>query len=544
MLGLSCLRVLLLGLAITTSEAIPAGRRDTDSNSTVDLGYAVYQGSVNPQTNVQSFKGIRYAAPPLGELRFRAPEQPLAAQGIQDATTFGSQCFQQGVGSRYANQTAALTAARAGLNGSSEDCLFLNVYAPNGGNGQGLPVMVWIHGGGYTLGASNTFDPAYFYTRPESDYVIVTINYRLGVFGFLAGQEVKDGGALNAGILDQQAALQWVQAHIDKFGGNPEDVTLYGESAGAGSILQHIIANGGNTQPPLFVGAIASSPFEPPQFYYNDTVPQGIYQSLVDSVNCTNSNDTLECLREQDAANLATEGLLIINQQEPGDFLTVPVIDGEFITDRPLEILRSGQFNGKYLWSHRNFNEGIVYGGSSFVPTNIGSNVTLQEQYLNRSKPELSAYQQGQLIDVYDAQTFGSVQVATEKLYSDGTFGCQSVWMARAFQNQSYISYLVIPGFGVHGGDLAFSWNAPQLLNMSAAYAGETQAYTDNINSFVVNHKPLNSDWIAFDDANPTNFVWNVTQGTLAPDNEVRPLDQGFLGRCQLWSDLAPTLPL
>lgn len=113
----------------------------------------------------------------------------------------------------------------------------------------------------------------------------------------------------------------------------------------------------------------------------------------------------------------------------------------EVITDRPLEILRSGQFNGKYLWSHRNFNEvsphpwnvlqesrietklitdlqskGIVYGGNSFVPTNIGSNVTLQEQYLNRSKPELSAYQQGQLIDVYDAQTFGSVQVATEKL--------------------------------------------------------------------------------------------------------------------------------
>jgi acetylcholinesterase len=86
----------------------------------------------------------------------------------------------------------------------------------------------------------------------------------------------------------------------------------------ANPLAEQIVANGGNTQPPLFVGAIASSPFEPPQFYYNDAVPQGIYQSLVDSVNCTNSNDTLECLREQDAADLATEGLLIINQQEPG----------------------------------------------------------------------------------------------------------------------------------------------------------------------------------------------------------------------------------
>lgn len=121
----------------------------------------------------------------------------------------------------YPNETAAVTAAQAGLAGSSEDCLFLNVFAP-AGRGEGLlPVMVWIHGGGYTLGASNTFDreslhnsarsccsqgpdvalsASYLYSRPQSDYVTVTINYRLGMFGFLAGQEVKDGGALNAGI--------------------------------------------------------------------------------------------------------------------------------------------------------------------------------------------------------------------------------------------------------------------------------------------------------------------------------------------------------
>ncbi|KAH7903515.1 Carboxylesterase family-domain-containing protein, partial [Hygrophoropsis aurantiaca] len=244
----------------------------------VDLGYAQYQGALDTTTNITSFLSIRYAAPPLGDLRFQAPQPPLTAAGVQQATMNPDSCYQTGFG---ASNTAPVSIygfnkRQSTTPTSSEDCLYLNVFVPGempaepAAPGTGLPVLVWIHGGGYVAGYAEEFDGADLVADSHNGVVTVVMQYRLGAFGFLSGNEVKASGALNAGLLDQTFALQWVQDHIALFGGDASHVTIWGESAGAGSVLQHIVANGGNTQPPLFSGAITSSTFLPSQYYYND----------------------------------------------------------------------------------------------------------------------------------------------------------------------------------------------------------------------------------------------------------------------------------
>jgi len=188
------------------------------------------QGKVRGKTindgKVKAFLGLPYAAPPVGDLRWKAPEPPVQWKGEHDATKFGAHCAQGHVFDDMIFQDSA----------NSEDCLFLNVYAPAGAKAKSkLPVMFWIHGGGYAGGASS--EPRHNGDfLPLKGVVLVTINYRLGVFGFLAAADLAkegDGAAGNYGMMDMVAALQWVKANIKKFGGDPDNVTIFGESAGS-----------------------------------------------------------------------------------------------------------------------------------------------------------------------------------------------------------------------------------------------------------------------------------------------------------------------
>jgi para-nitrobenzyl esterase len=175
---------------------------------------------------VKAFLGLPYAAPPVGDLRWKAPDPPAKWKGERDATKFGAYCAQNHVFDDMVFQDS----------GPSEDCLFLNVYAPaEATNKSKLPVMFWIHGGGYSGGGSN--EPRHNGDfLPLKGVVLVTINYRLGVFGFLATSDLaKDanGAAGNYGLMDMVAALQWVKANIKNFGGDSDNVTIFGESAGS-----------------------------------------------------------------------------------------------------------------------------------------------------------------------------------------------------------------------------------------------------------------------------------------------------------------------
>jgi len=189
-------------------------------------GKAIHDGKV------RAFLGLPYAAPPVGKLRWRAPEPPAKWNGVREAKEFGAHCAQI---------PDAFPGMRFRDSGPSEDCLFLNVYTPLQAQvGSNLPVMFWIHGGGYVAGSAS--EPRYgggFF--PLKDVILVTINYRLGVFGFLAADDALAAqddirtkyGPGNYGLMDMIAALHWVHKNIRDFGGNPDNLTIFGESAGS-----------------------------------------------------------------------------------------------------------------------------------------------------------------------------------------------------------------------------------------------------------------------------------------------------------------------
>src|SRR4030095_12648606 len=254
----------------------------------------------HPNGNTREFLGIPYAAPPIGALRWRPPAPAIPWQNVLEASAFAPACA----------QPSSLQSSPS----ENEDCLYLNVWAPDPAPSKPRPVMVWFHGGGNLTGSASDVVP--FPGIPgriyhghvlveEGDVVVVSINYRLGVFGFfghaaLAGEDASYPVAGNQGLLDQRAALQWVKANIAAFGGNPKKVTIFGESAGSVDVCHQVVSpgsrklfhralseSGGCTtrQRTAVDGAITAAPFAA-------------------AVGCTGTADELACLRQASPSTL------------------------------------------------------------------------------------------------------------------------------------------------------------------------------------------------------------------------------------------------
>jgi para-nitrobenzyl esterase len=244
-------RLALLPLIALTScgePPAPAPHSDPITRRAISSGEVV--GFVGAHDS-HVWLGIPYAAPPTGALRWRAPQDPRPWQGVRSALAFGARCPQ------YASQLEG--SHEPGSVYGSEDCLTLNVWAPPGAAPSRLPVMFWIHGGGNVQGGSDFYDGAALAVR--QNVVVVTANYRLGPFGWLRHSALREGATYedasgNFGTLDLVQVLRWLRANVGAFGGNPESITIFGESAGGRnvvSLLQSPLARG------LFDGAIVQS---------------------------------------------------------------------------------------------------------------------------------------------------------------------------------------------------------------------------------------------------------------------------------------------
>jgi len=330
-LAACCAAVAALTLAATGATAANAGAVAATWGHGGAPVVTTDDGAVRGMTagTVDEFLGIPYAAPPTGNLRWRPPQPPAGWQGVRDATQFGPSC----------PQPPSLSVPGP----FSEDCLYLNVNTPalpggdqdhrwrNGGDDGGLPVLVWIHGGGLTQDAGRDYDPA---KLAADGVVVVTINYRLGALGFLAHPALASrpgGPAGNYGLMDQQAALRWVRDNIGQFGGDPRNVTIAGESAGGLSVLAQMVSTGARG---LFQKAIIESG----SFALNQrplATAEASGEAFAGSLGCTGQTaQTAQCLRNLPVTDLVTPAFVEI----PG------VVDGKVLTEPIGTALAAGRF--------------------------------------------------------------------------------------------------------------------------------------------------------------------------------------------------------
>ncbi|TVP87669.1 MAG: carboxylesterase family protein, partial [Pseudomonadaceae bacterium] len=268
------------------------------------------------------FRGIPYAKPPVGDLRFAAPEPVDTHTGVVELSeSFGSKCPQTDITTQQIQ--------------GDEDCLFLNVYAP--AEGENLPVMVWVHGGAFIFGdGGGEYDPTRLVAE---DVVVVTLNYRLGHLGFLAHPDLGAGDG-NFGLMDQQEALRWVKTNIEAFGGNPDTVTIFGESAGGHSVMSHIASPSAQAEN-LFQRAIIQS-----GSYAEEQAPLAAAQAGGQAVEAAAraADDAPAACVDQPAADclraLSTDQILSLQANQ-----SIPTAGGSFL---PLSIgaaLRSGEID-------------------------------------------------------------------------------------------------------------------------------------------------------------------------------------------------------
>lgn len=324
-------------------------------NLQIDLDYGSFQGKLSSEDNIKYWAKIPFAAPPNGTNRFRAPQPPLQQTTIYDTDISFPRCPQ------------------LGINGS-EDCLYLGVYSRPWTTGQELrPVYVEFFSGGFVQGSASSGPPglnaATLKVSTENDFVGVGPNYRTNTFGFLPGREVYDNPKAdpNVGLLDQQYALEWVQIYIHLFGGGgPKNVTIWGTSAGAGSVVARTIANGGETYPPLFRRGIMDSLYWPKTYAYNATESEVIFDTLANLTSCSTVPDRLQCLRELDAMELNAAAYTITTSDKygPSMYTWASVIEPNFLTQTLSEAVQEKRTNGEsFIGTYATFE------GEYFLPS-------------------------------------------------------------------------------------------------------------------------------------------------------------------------------
>lgn len=363
------------------------------------------------------FLKIPFAAPPVGELRWKPPQAPTRWEGVRHETEFSEACPQ--------------AASRQGPESRNEDCLYLNVWRSEEAT-EAAPVMVWIHGGGNTTGSAADmvptsgdqlwYDGKVFAAR--HGLVVVSINYRLGGLGFMALPELADEGSVpgNQGLLDQQQALRWVRDNIAAFGGDPDNVTIFGQSAGSADVCMHVVSPGSRG---LFHRAVSESGGCVARSMDDEAIQAGLRQ-WVDDVGCGEADDVLACLRDKPVEELIslTETDRTMGVTSAVDYFRV-VIDGEFLPESPAALFERGEVAQVPYILGSNSDEGKLYTLAIEVPTDDAGYVDmLRESYGDFAE---------QIAALYSSERFdGDYREALARVRGDQGLVCGTDAAARA----------------------------------------------------------------------------------------------------------------
>ena len=383
---------------------------------------------VELDSGVQAFKGIPFAAPPVGDLRWKAPRPAIPWQGVFAADSYGPVCMQQ--------RTTALM---------SEDCLYLNVWSKAESASEKRPVMVWIHGGGWSSGASanvgsssasitGTYEGAAF---ANNGVILVSVNYRMSGFGFMAhpalSAESDRGVSGNYGILDHIAALQWVRDNIEGFGGDPDNVTIFGESAGAASVY-----------------ALLATPMA--EGLFHKAIAQSTWVTTTNMTHLTRDNGLSESAESRGQQAVAAK-LAELGQSSDGDLLEkIRSLSAEDVLNMPLqvsliedgwiypksaaEIFAEGSHNIVPLLAGTNDGEGLLFVRGERAFNNVADQRRARETELGEFA--------GKLLDYYVADTDEDVLTVEIDYNTDSWFARPTREIVHAMANSTAPSYMYV----------------------------------------------------------------------------------------------------
>ncbi len=531
-------------LAITLAGCLSSGGGSDDEATPDPLAVTTTEGDIQGVNieGVRVFRGIPYAKPPVGDLRF-APPAPVEkrTETLKLSSEFGSSCVQVDLAAR----------APAG----TEDCLYLNVYAPE--SGEDLPVMVWIHGGAFVFGnGGGEYDP----TRlVQEDVIVVTLNYRLGLLGFLAHPELdSDGG--NFGLMDQQQALRWVKENAAAFGGDPENVTIFGESAGGHSVMSHIASPRAEAEN-LFQRAIVQSGSYAP-FQQTKAAAQTTGQTAAATLGCADAATAAACLRALPAMSfLAVQGSQVIPNSDPSS---------DLLPQSTQSALAKGEFNQNLdVMIGSNQNEGTL-----FVALDESTGDPLDVQGEAEYRQRVADLFAGSGLDAdaiasYYLSEFPAganrLSLALSAIWTDSNFACNSYAHASTFSGAGMNTYqywfrdenapwtLVPPAAAsfplgaTHAGEIPYVLYPENV--MRSRYTGDTDDL-DSLAGYMVGY------WTQFaKDGDPNSTDGVAPNWAQAAVGQVNTLDVAtpasgsvlnFLGyhRCSYWAAPPIAAPL
>lgn len=399
---------------------------------------------------INSWLGLPYAAPPVDALRWQPPQPIKSWTTPVKANALASSCAQNADLGEFASA------------GGSEDCLYLNVYRPadTGNNSKKLPVFVWIHGGALQVGQGGDYDPSKLVSQGKA--VVVTLNYRLGVFGFLStpalDAEGHDSG--NYGLMDQQAALRWVQKNISAFGGDPTDVTISGESSGGNSVMAHIAAPGSAG---LFqhVVAMSGSGIMSRHPAFGAPRPLDVAREagieFARAVGCDASDAA--CLRA-----VPTKRILDV---QPAYALNEFIIDGKVLSVHPADAYKSGKINHVTLINGTTRDEGRFFVALAELLTEKAMKESDYPVWVGRQYGEAL---KSKVLAEYPLKNYENPSEAFAAAITDSMFSCPARAMNRTLADKipvyayefsdrtapSYVGPTTFPLLAAHTFELAY----------------------------------------------------------------------------------------